>query len=36
MSRNDGALRVRSDDDRVCFIEIGHPFRVGSEVDIKP
>lgn len=36
VSGHDGALRVRSDDDRVCFVEIGNPFRVGVEVDIKP
>jgi len=35
VSRHDGALRVRSDDDCVRFVEVGDPFCIGFEVDIK-
>ena len=35
VSRYDGSLQVRYDDDRVCFVEVGNPFRVGLEVDVK-
>ena len=35
VSRYDGTLRVHCDNDSVCFVEVGNPFRVGFEVDIK-
>ena len=33
VSRYGETLRVRCDDDRVCFVEVGNPFRVGFEID---